>query len=140
MLDAERAAERKLARLQSFRYFRLGTGRLRPVSFDPPQDTDAETVQLHLEHPLVTRLIDRFSNQGLVHHELSRACLAVTPDAIPRVVFCRGIAGHNNVVSWSQKSWNFASAIRFLPGRGGRIMLVRGIGIACGDCDGRSDT
>jgi SNF2 family DNA or RNA helicase len=65
---------------------RLGTGPLRPVSFDPPLDTDAETVQLHLEHPLVTRLIDRFSNQGLVHHELSRACLAVAPDAVPRVV------------------------------------------------------
>ncbi len=65
---------------------RFGTGRLRPVSFDPPPDTDAQTIQLHLEHPLVTRLIDRFSNQGLVHHELSRACLAVAPDAIPRVV------------------------------------------------------
>jgi len=65
---------------------RLGTRPLRPVSFDPPPDADAETVQLHLEHPLVTRLIDRFSNQGLVHHELSRACLAVAPDAIPRIV------------------------------------------------------
>jgi predicted nucleic acid-binding Zn-ribbon protein len=65
---------------------RFGTGPLRAVSFDPPPDTDAETVQLHLEHPLVTRLIDRFSNQGLVHHELSRACLAVAPDAVPRVV------------------------------------------------------
>jgi superfamily II DNA or RNA helicase len=65
---------------------RLGTGPLRPVSFDPPPDSDAKTVQLHLEHPLVTRLIDRFLNQGLVHHELSRACLAVAPDAVPRVV------------------------------------------------------
>jgi SNF2 family DNA or RNA helicase len=65
---------------------RLGAKPLRPVSFDPPLDTDAETIQLHLEHPLVTRLIDRFSNQGLVHHELSRACLAVAPDAVPRVV------------------------------------------------------
>ncbi len=65
---------------------RLGTGPLRPVSFDPPADTDAETVQLHLEHPLVARLIDRFANQGLVHHELSRACLAVAPDAVPRFV------------------------------------------------------
>jgi hypothetical protein len=65
---------------------RLGTGPLRPVSFDPPPDTDAKTVQLHLEHPLVARLIDRFSNQGLVHHELSRACLAGAPDAVPRVV------------------------------------------------------
>ena len=65
---------------------RLGTGALRSVSFEPPLDTDAETIQLHLEHPLVTRLIERFSNQGLVHHELSRACLAVAPDAVPRVV------------------------------------------------------
>ena len=65
---------------------RLGTGPLRPVSFDPPPDTDAKTVQLHLAHPLVTRLIDRFTNQGLVHHELSRACLAVAPDAVPRIV------------------------------------------------------
>ena len=64
----------------------FGTGPLRPISFDPPPDTDARTVQLHLEHPLVTRLIDRFSNQGLVHHQLSRACLAVAPDAVPRVV------------------------------------------------------
>jgi hypothetical protein len=31
-------------------------------------------------------LVDRFSNQGLVHHELSRACLAVSPDAVPRIV------------------------------------------------------
>jgi SNF2 family DNA or RNA helicase len=65
---------------------RLGAKPLRAVSFDPPSDTDAETIQLHLEHPLVTRLIDRFTNQGLVHHELSRACLAVAPDAVPRVV------------------------------------------------------
>jgi hypothetical protein len=65
---------------------RLGTGPPRPVSFDPPPDSDAKTVQLHPKHPLVTRLIDRFSNQGLVHHELSRACLAVAPDAVPRVV------------------------------------------------------
>jgi hypothetical protein len=65
---------------------RLGAKPLRPVSFDPPADTDAETIQLHLEHPLVSRLIDRFTNQGLVHHELSRACLAVSPDAVPRAV------------------------------------------------------
>jgi superfamily II DNA or RNA helicase len=65
---------------------RLGAKPLCPVSFDPPLDTDAETIQLHLEHPLVTRLIDRFINQGLVHHELSRACLAVAQDAVPRIV------------------------------------------------------
>jgi len=63
-----------------------GTGHLRPVSFAEPADTDAETIQLHLEHPLVHRLLDRFRNQGLVHHDLSRACLAVSPDAVPRIV------------------------------------------------------
>jgi SNF2 family DNA or RNA helicase len=61
-------------------------GHLRPVAFEPPEDVDGETVQLHLEHPLVRRLLDRFTNQGLVHHDLSRACLAVSPDAVPRVV------------------------------------------------------
>ena len=59
---------------------------LRPIAFEPPEDTDVDTVQLHLEHPLVARLLDRFSNQGLVHHDLQRACLAVSPDAVPRVV------------------------------------------------------
>ena len=59
---------------------------LPPVAFEPPADTDAETVQLHLEHPLVRRLLGRFVNQGLVHHDLSRTCLAISPDAQPRVV------------------------------------------------------
>jgi superfamily II DNA or RNA helicase len=59
---------------------------LRPVAFRPPGDVDAETVQLHFEHPLVRRLLDRFINQGLVHHDLSRARLAVSHDAVPRVV------------------------------------------------------
>jgi superfamily II DNA or RNA helicase len=62
------------------------TGHLRPIAFEPPEDVDADTVQLHLEHPMVRRLLDRFTNQGLVHHDLSRACLAVSPDAVPRVV------------------------------------------------------
>jgi hypothetical protein len=65
---------------------RASKHQLRPVAFQPPEDVDAETVQLHLEHPLVRRLLDRFINQGLVHHDLSRACLAVSPDAVPRVV------------------------------------------------------
>ena len=55
------------------------SGHLRPIAFEPPEDVDAETVQLHLEHPMVRRLLDRFTNQGLVHHDLSRACLAVSP-------------------------------------------------------------
>src|ERR1022692_462405 len=41
---------------------------------------------LHLEHRIVQRLLGRFIAQGFVHHDLSRACLAQTSDAIPRVV------------------------------------------------------
>nr|HQU44989.1 hypothetical protein [Pirellulales bacterium] len=45
-----------------------------------------EVVHLHLEHRIVQRLLGRFTAQGFVHHDLSRACLAQTTDAIPRVV------------------------------------------------------
>jgi superfamily II DNA or RNA helicase len=59
---------------------------IRPVVFTAPEGIDDDTVQLHLEHRLVQRLLSRFSSQGFVHHDLSRACLANTTDAIPRVV------------------------------------------------------
>jgi hypothetical protein len=45
-----------------------------------------EVVHLHLEHPVVQRLLGRFTAQGFVHHDLSRACLAQTADPIPRVI------------------------------------------------------
>ena len=45
-----------------------------------------EVVQLHLEHRLVQRLLGRFTAQGFVYNDLSRACLAQTTDPIPRVV------------------------------------------------------
>ena len=47
---------------------------------------DDEVVHLHLEHRVVQRLLGRFTAQGFVHHDLSRACLAQTTDAIPRVL------------------------------------------------------
>ena len=47
---------------------------------------DDDVVHLHLEHRVVQRLLGRFTAQGFVHHDLSRACLAQTTDAIPRVV------------------------------------------------------
>src|SRR5262249_32894231 len=47
---------------------------------------DDEVVHLHLEHRVVQRLLGRFTAQGFVHHDLSRACLAQSSDAIPRVV------------------------------------------------------
>jgi len=59
---------------------------IRPVVFEPPPGIDDDIVQLHLEHRVVQRLLGRFLAQGFVHHDLSRACLAHSADAIPRVV------------------------------------------------------
>jgi len=53
--------------------------------------TDA-VVQLHLEQRVVHRLLGRFLSQGFVHHDLSRACLAQTKDAIPRVLLLGRLA------------------------------------------------
>ncbi|HEY1067836.1 MAG TPA: DISARM system SNF2-like helicase DrmD, partial [Pirellulales bacterium] len=60
--------------------------KLRPVVFDAPEVMTNEVVQLHLEHPIVQRLLGRFTSQGFVQHDLSRACLAQSSDPIPRVV------------------------------------------------------
>jgi len=59
---------------------------IRPVVFDAPEGIDDDIVQLHLEHRVVQRLLGRFLAQGFIHHDLSRACLAQTKDAIPRVI------------------------------------------------------
>jgi hypothetical protein len=59
---------------------------IRPVVFKDSGRLDDEVVHLHLEHRVVQRLLGRFSAQGFVHHDLSRACLAQTSDAIPRVI------------------------------------------------------
>ncbi len=59
---------------------------LRPVVFSAPEQIDDDVVQLHLQHRIVQRLLDRFMAQGFINHDLSRACLAQTQDAIPRVV------------------------------------------------------
>jgi hypothetical protein len=47
---------------------------------------DDDVVHLHLEHRVVQRLLGRFTAQGFVQHDLSRACLSQTRDAIPRVI------------------------------------------------------
>ena len=59
---------------------------IRPVVFEDSGKLDDEVVHLHLEHRVVQRLLARFIAQGFVHHDLSRACLAQTTDAIPRVI------------------------------------------------------
>jgi len=59
---------------------------IRAVVFDDPGTMDDEVVHLHLEQRVVQRLLGRFTAQGFVHHDLSRACLTQTSDAIPRIV------------------------------------------------------
>jgi superfamily II DNA or RNA helicase len=58
---------------------------LRPVVFEAPDTMTDEVVQLHLEHRIVQRLLGRFTSQGFVYNDLSRACLAQSTDPIPRV-------------------------------------------------------
>jgi SNF2 family DNA or RNA helicase len=59
---------------------------LRPVVFEDTGTMDGEAVHLHLEHRVVRRLLGRFTAQGFVRHDLARACLAQSTDAIPRVI------------------------------------------------------
>jgi hypothetical protein len=59
---------------------------IRPVVFHDTGTMDQDVVHLHLEHRVVRRLLGRFTAQGFVHHDLSRACLTHSRDAIPRVI------------------------------------------------------
>ena len=59
---------------------------IRPVVFHDTGTMDQDVVHLHLEHRVVRRLLGRFTAQGFVHHDLSRACLSQSNDAIPRVI------------------------------------------------------
>lgn len=65
---------------------------IRPVVFEDPGVVTDEIVQLHLEQRVVQRLLSRFSAQGFVHHDLSRACLAQSSDAIARVLLIGRLA------------------------------------------------
>jgi hypothetical protein len=47
---------------------------------------DGEVVHLHLEHRLVQRLLGRFLSQGFLYHELTRSCVCLTDDPVPKVV------------------------------------------------------
>ncbi len=61
------------------------TSPIRPVVFEDPGTMDDTVVHLHLEQRVVQRLLGRFMAQGFGLHEMSRACLTQTSDAIPRV-------------------------------------------------------
>lgn len=59
---------------------------IRPVVFRDPGTLDGEVVHLHLEHRLVQRLLGRFLSQGFLHDELTRACVVLTDDPVPKVL------------------------------------------------------
>ncbi len=65
---------------------------IRPVVFEDPGKVTDEVVQFHLEQQVVQRLLSRFLAQGFQLDELSRACLAQTRDAIPRVILLGRLA------------------------------------------------
>ena len=65
---------------------------VRPIAFEDTGRLGENAVQLHLEHRVARRLLGRFTAQGLIHHDLSKACLTAAPDAIPRVVLLGRLA------------------------------------------------
>ena len=68
------------------------TSPIREVVFEDPGVVTDEVVQLHLEQRVVQRLLSRFTAQGFVYHDLSRACLTQTTDAIPRILLLGRLA------------------------------------------------
>ncbi len=65
---------------------------VRPVAFEDPGRLGENAVQLHLEHRVVRRLLGRFTAQGLIHHDLSKACLTAASETVPRVVLLGRLA------------------------------------------------
>jgi superfamily II DNA/RNA helicase len=65
---------------------------IRPVVFEDAGTLQDDTVHLHLQQRLAQRLLARFRSQGFRYHDLSRACLAQSRDAIPRVVLLGRLA------------------------------------------------
>ncbi len=87
-LDALRARRKRGESLGEWR----SRASIRPVAFEDTGRLGENAVHLHLEHRVARRLLGRFTAQGLVHHDLSKACLTVAPDAIPRVVLLGRLA------------------------------------------------
>ncbi len=58
-----------------------------PVVFKAPDTIQSGRVHLHLEHPFVKRVLDRFRAQGYSAHDLSRVTVVKNPnDALVRVI------------------------------------------------------
>jgi superfamily II DNA/RNA helicase len=81
-LDTLRAPRKRDQKLTEWRI----EAPIRPVVFEDAGILTDDVVHLHLEQRVAQRLLARFRAQGFVHHDLSRAVLATSDDAIPRVV------------------------------------------------------
>jgi len=57
-----------------------------PVVFKDPKEVNADRVHLHLEHPLVQRLLNRFLVRGFQTDELSRAAVLSTADDTAKLI------------------------------------------------------
>jgi ERCC4-related helicase len=87
-MDTLRAPRKREEKFWEWR----NNSRIRPVVFDDPGKVTDEVVQLHLEQRVVQRLLSRFSAQGFVQHDLSRACLAQSSDSVARVLLIGRLA------------------------------------------------
>ena len=65
---------------------------VKPVTFEDTGRLGDKAVHLHLEHRVARRLLNRFTAQGLIHHDLSKACLTVAPGRDTRVVLLGRLA------------------------------------------------
>lgn len=81
-LDTLRAPRKRDQKLADWRR----DAPIRPVVFEDAGVLTDDVVHLHLEQRVAQRLLARFRSQGFVYHDLSRACLAQSADAIPRVI------------------------------------------------------
>lgn len=57
-----------------------------PIVFSPPERMNSPLAQVHLQHPLVQRILGRFLSQGFSAHDLSRVTLVKTRSPIIRVI------------------------------------------------------
>ncbi len=73
--------------------------KVRPVVFNDVGYLDDSVVHLHLEHRLVQRLLGRFLSQGFIYDELTRACVCLTQDPIPKVVLLGRLSLYGNAAA-----------------------------------------
>jgi SNF2 family DNA or RNA helicase len=99
---------------------------LRPIVFSPLDGLDEDVVQVHLSHRIVQRLLGRFLTQGFVLNDLSRACLAQTADAIPRVILVGRLAVYGQHATRLHEELIIVTARWSEPGQRGKALSPYG--------------